>query len=362
MSAYRLVLVLISFVMLQTICEAGIFPAKRTINILNSVYVGRSKVDITVHCKSGDDDLGQHVLPYGGTYTFQFRPTRSSLFYCSFAWQNQFKRFLAEIVALLLLADDDTSLSLKDINEKVGKEKNGCCWQPFKVYRHLIEISWLHNQVTWCPLDSPKIHEVWLVFDVYLPNSKFKKSSPGDPSFVLCSTGWSFLSCPDLSVHGVLRLLHYTRAELQETCNRAEASEVEDPSIPPSQSVLASCCLSALHCAAKKVIKVLQLRHLLNMEQHHTGDNMVSLMDGHGGSDGLHRYFPSLDHVVADTIENMNYEDFLLKSKDEWITKSTMNVYCNLNAFPDIVKVLRKVGELAAFRRTCFGHLIDIPN
>ncbi|KAK0581624.1 hypothetical protein LWI29_016033 [Acer saccharum] len=83
---------------------------------------------------------------------------------------------------------------------------------------------------------------------------------------------------------------------------------------------------------------------------------------GHGGSDGLHGYFPSLDHVVADSIENMNYEDFLLKPKDEWITKSTKNVYCNLNAFPDIVKVLRKVEELAAFWRTCFGHLIDIPN
>ncbi|KAK0586421.1 hypothetical protein LWI29_006600 [Acer saccharum] len=48
-------------------------------------------------------------------------------------------------------------------------------------------------------------------------------------------------------------------------------------------------------------------------------------------------------------------------SKDKWITKSTTNVYCNLNGLPDIVKVLRKVGELAAFRRTCFGHLIDIP-
>ena len=92
MSAYRLVLVLISFVMLQTICDAGLLPAKRTINIVNSVYVGRS-VDITVHCKSGDDDLGQHILPYDGTYTFRFRPKESSLFYCSFAWQNQFKRY-----------------------------------------------------------------------------------------------------------------------------------------------------------------------------------------------------------------------------------------------------------------------------
>ena len=60
-------------------------------------------------------------------------------------------------------------------------------------------------------------------------------------------------------------------------------------------------------------------------------------------------------------MENMNYDDFLLKPKDKWITKSTTNVYCNLNGLPDIVKVLRKVGDLAAFRRTCFGHLIDIP-
>ena len=33
-----------------------------------------------------------------------------------------------------------------------------------------------------------QIHEVRLVLDVYLPNSKFKKSSAGDPSFVICST------------------------------------------------------------------------------------------------------------------------------------------------------------------------------
>ena len=93
MSAYKLVPVLISFVMLQTICEAGLFPAKRTINITNYVWVDPSEVDITVHCKSGDNDLGEHVLPFKGSYTFRFRPKGNSLFYCSFAWQNQFKRF-----------------------------------------------------------------------------------------------------------------------------------------------------------------------------------------------------------------------------------------------------------------------------
>ncbi|KAK3198022.1 hypothetical protein Dsin_021437 [Dipteronia sinensis] len=63
MSACRLVLVLISFVLLQTICEAGLLPAKRTINITNDVYI-HSGLDLTVHCKSGDDDLGEHVLPF----------------------------------------------------------------------------------------------------------------------------------------------------------------------------------------------------------------------------------------------------------------------------------------------------------
>ena len=60
-------------------------------------------------------------------------------------------------------------------------------------------------------------------------------------------------------------------------------------------------------------------------------------------------------------MENMNYEDFLIKPRDTWIKKSTANVFCNLNALPDIVKVLHKVKQLNKFRRTCFGHLVEIP-
>ena len=60
-------------------------------------------------------------------------------------------------------------------------------------------------------------------------------------------------------------------------------------------------------------------------------------------------------------MENINYEEFLIKPKDDWIKKSTANVYCTLNALPDIVKVLRKIRQLSDFRRTCFGHLLDIP-
>ncbi|KAK0603067.1 hypothetical protein LWI29_001085 [Acer saccharum] len=60
-------------------------------------------------------------------------------------------------------------------------------------------------------------------------------------------------------------------------------------------------------------------------------------------------------------MENINYEDFLITPKVKWIKKSTTNVYCNLNALPDIVKVLKKVGQFKEFRSTCFGHLIHIP-
>ncbi|KAK1557862.1 hypothetical protein Q3G72_033316 [Acer saccharum] len=56
MSPCKLLLVLISFVLLQTICEAGLLPAKRTVNISNYVYADKSEVDLTVHCKSGSEE------------------------------------------------------------------------------------------------------------------------------------------------------------------------------------------------------------------------------------------------------------------------------------------------------------------
>ncbi|KAK0594832.1 hypothetical protein LWI29_001038 [Acer saccharum] len=57
---------------------------------------------------------------------------------------------------------------------------------------------------------------------------------------------------------------------------------------------------------------------------------------------------PSTDPPTCQ-MENMNYEDFLLKPKDKWITKSTTNVYCNLNGLPDIVKQV-EVKTLAPYQ------------
>ncbi|XP_044467224.1 tRNA-splicing endonuclease subunit Sen54-like isoform X2 [Mangifera indica] len=135
--------------------------------------------------------------------------------------------FLAEIGALLLLDDNDSSLPLKFIYEKVAKAKTGCSWELFEVYRHLKSLGYIvrRHGVPWTKkitegknvdiisdsvslqgsqernedmdLESRKagsiidlfshlqINEAGPVFDVYLPNRKFKKSCPGDPNFML---------------------------------------------------------------------------------------------------------------------------------------------------------------------------------
>uniref|UniRef100_A0A2P2LDN1 Uncharacterized protein LOC105118975 isoform X3 n=1 Tax=Rhizophora mucronata TaxID=61149 RepID=A0A2P2LDN1_RHIMU len=131
-------------------------------------------------------------------------------------------RYLAEIGALVLIDDDDTHLSLKEIYGKIAEEKNGCCWEHFNVYRHLKSLGYIvgRHGVPWstkdiknsCKSDSFQgtpdagmvnlnilkgttslveminnmhIQELRPDFDLYLPNCKFKKSSPGDPNFLL---------------------------------------------------------------------------------------------------------------------------------------------------------------------------------
>lgn len=129
-------------------------------------------------------------------------------------------RFLAEMGALVLMDDKDVQLSLKDIYGKIEDEKNGCCRELFEVYRHLKSLGYIvgrhgvhwstrtgkSNSIQGTPesnsnivdtegkatsfiverLSNLQLDELRLDFDVYLPNSKFRKSSPGDPAFLLC--------------------------------------------------------------------------------------------------------------------------------------------------------------------------------
>ncbi|KAK7841092.1 trna-splicing endonuclease subunit sen54 [Quercus suber] len=142
-------------------------------------------------------------------------------------------RFLMEIGALLLLDDNGTSLSLNDIYAKVS----GGSWELFEVYRHLKSLGYIvgRHGIAWsikgaksncqsvslqCSPQSSEvvnlesedessivgsfnnmhINEARPVFDVYLPDSKFRKSSPGDPSFVICLTRGDLPSIADIEV------------------------------------------------------------------------------------------------------------------------------------------------------------------
>ncbi|XP_011015342.1 PREDICTED: tRNA-splicing endonuclease subunit Sen54-like isoform X1 [Populus euphratica] len=131
--------------------------------------------------------------------------------------------FLAEIGALLVMDDNDECLALKDIYKKISEETNGCSWELFEVYKHLKSLGYVvgrhgvpwsmkgvennskpcssqgtiqnnrvegveENSITCAVqmLSNLQVDELRLNFDVYLPNSKFRKSSPGDPAFLLC--------------------------------------------------------------------------------------------------------------------------------------------------------------------------------
>ncbi|KAG6515106.1 uncharacterized protein LOC121970713 [Zingiber officinale] len=125
--------------------------------------------------------------------------------------------FLAEKGALILTSPNDKKLSVGDIYEKVIGAKFGCSWESFQAYKHLkslgyiiqrCDTSWTSkndriscsfnsstykNKGTYDGLDlisdlleGMRINNLKPLYNVYLPNSKFRKSSPGDPDFLLC--------------------------------------------------------------------------------------------------------------------------------------------------------------------------------
>ncbi|XP_028772382.1 S-protein homolog 5-like [Neltuma alba] len=62
--------------------------APLTVQIQNGLSQNQ---DLTLHCKSKDDDLGEHTLQNKATYEFKFWPrffVRTTLFFCSFRWPS----------------------------------------------------------------------------------------------------------------------------------------------------------------------------------------------------------------------------------------------------------------------------------
>ncbi|XP_062117764.1 uncharacterized protein LOC133831477 isoform X2 [Humulus lupulus] len=129
--------------------------------------------------------------------------------------------FMAELGAFLLMDDAGASISMEEMYMRISDENNGCSWEHFQAYRQLKSLGYIVGRynIPWSlkhvksntesssshwssenvmDLKSKddisvvgmfsrlQIDEVKPVFDVYLPNTKFRKSSPDDPSFVLC--------------------------------------------------------------------------------------------------------------------------------------------------------------------------------
>lgn len=127
-----------------------------------------------------------------------------------------------ELGALHLVDNCDRSISPIEIYEKIAGKKSGCCWELFEAYRHLKSLGYIigRHDVVWSLksirsshkpaalkgteenrqlvdtgsqvelsinelFGQLKINDLKPDFDIYLPNSRFRKSSPGDPNFLL---------------------------------------------------------------------------------------------------------------------------------------------------------------------------------
>ncbi|KAK2661354.1 hypothetical protein Ddye_007888 [Dipteronia dyeriana] len=71
------------------------FSGKTTIIIKNSFHSNAKS--LYIHCRSKDDDIGEHWLAVGQTMAWSFRENAFSttLFHCYAQWGNKIKRFNA---------------------------------------------------------------------------------------------------------------------------------------------------------------------------------------------------------------------------------------------------------------------------
>ncbi|RDX89113.1 S-protein-like 29, partial [Mucuna pruriens] len=67
-------------------CNSSFF-GKTHVSVTNAL---KQKEDLTIHCKSADDDLGVHLLHFNQAFEWSFRPKLigNTQFYCSFQWQK----------------------------------------------------------------------------------------------------------------------------------------------------------------------------------------------------------------------------------------------------------------------------------
>ncbi|XP_050916728.1 S-protein homolog 2-like [Lathyrus oleraceus] len=88
-----LLLLLVVVVVDAADSEGWSINPKKTVIIRNDIAQHPTPLDLTLHCKSKNDDLGFHTLVFGETYSFRFRPSlvpriAEVLYFCSFSWKG----------------------------------------------------------------------------------------------------------------------------------------------------------------------------------------------------------------------------------------------------------------------------------
>ena len=156
--------------------------------VRNRVYVELFNdlgLNVTVHCKSGHNDLGSHFIQYpNGFYQFNFKPNTfgTSDYYCNFQWPNNFHWFD------IYLFDRDHPQCSK------------CFWKirPDGVCKLNYETKQYDLCYPWNPdkLDAPPSFS-WSMFPLLLWEARFKmmcllnpflcqKSNKGKTIFLYC--------------------------------------------------------------------------------------------------------------------------------------------------------------------------------
>lgn len=82
--------ILLALVTMLKGCMAlgSLLPQKVTVQVINSLSRPQA---LTLHCKSRNDDLGEHTLKPGKDFRFRFIPNfffKTTLFFCNFRWPS----------------------------------------------------------------------------------------------------------------------------------------------------------------------------------------------------------------------------------------------------------------------------------
>ncbi|KAE9598022.1 putative plant self-incompatibility S1 [Lupinus albus] len=83
------IFMLLQLLLLIAVSEGSILKRpKRHVHIMNFLD---HNINLNVHCKSTDDDLGFHDVSYGNEYQFEFYPNifGTTMFFCNLQWQGK---------------------------------------------------------------------------------------------------------------------------------------------------------------------------------------------------------------------------------------------------------------------------------